>query len=112
VVGQLEPNAAVDIIEVATLAVWFQIQGTGEHEEHSGWVPSHYDSNLRRWRNRAYPARQCRRIHDGYLQRMLNDRFFLPAFSTTLLLMVLILPGAVCPGNHHGAGDPGALERQ
>jgi multiple sugar transport system permease protein len=92
VVGQLEPNAAVDIIEVATLAIWFQIQGIGEHEDISGWVPSHTIQTFGDGETGRIRRGNAGVFTMSYIQRMLNDRFFLPALTTTLLLMVLILP--------------------
>jgi multiple sugar transport system permease protein len=91
-VGLLEPGTRVNIVEVATLAVWFQIEGTGDNEGTSGWVPSHFiqvfgdgeDGRIRRGNAGVLTM--------NYLQRMVNDRFFWPALSTTMLLMVLILP--------------------
>jgi len=92
VTGQLEPNVEVDIVEVATLAVWFQIEGTGEDAGVIGWAPSHFIQ--------AFGDEEGGRIRRGnagvftldYLQRMINDRFFMPALTTTLLLMIIILP--------------------
>jgi hypothetical protein len=112
VVGQMEPNTEVAILEVVTLAVWFHIEGTGENEGISGWVPSHLYSSLRRRRNRPHPARQCWGIHDGvsaaHVQRPLLHSItnHNPAADGT------DPAGAVCARHHHGPGCTGAIERQ
>ncbi len=57
-----------------------------------GWAPSRYIQ--------VYSAGETGRIDRGnageltgrYIQAMVNDRFFWPALTTTLLLMVLIIP--------------------
>jgi multiple sugar transport system permease protein len=92
VAGQLEPNVQVDIVEVATLAVWFEIQGTGDNEGISGWVPSHFIQTFGDGETGRIRRGNAGVFTMAYLQRMVNDRFFWPAFSTTMLLMVLIIP--------------------
>ncbi len=92
VVGKLESNAVVRIEEQAILEVWFLIEGQHEEETIKGWAPSR---NLQ-----IYPDGGSGRIEEGdtgrfttvYIEKMLNDRFFKPAFVTTFLLMVLIIP--------------------
>ena len=92
VVGKLESNAVVRIQEQAILEVWFLIEGQHEEETIKGWAPSR---NLQ-----IYPDGVSGRIEEGdtgrfttaYIEKMLNDRFFKPAFVTTFLLMVLIIP--------------------
>jgi multiple sugar transport system permease protein len=92
VTGRLESNARVDIIEVATLAVWFQIEGAGEHEGTTGWVPSHYIQTFADGESGRIRRGNIGVFTTDYLQRMFNDRFFMPALTTTLLLMVIIIP--------------------
>ena len=92
VVGQMEARAPVEILEQATLELWFLINGQKGNETFEGWVPSRYLNVLG-------DGTQAR-IEDGdtsqftlrYLQRMANDRFFWPALRTTLLLIIMIIP--------------------
>src|SRR6266508_1726762 len=92
VVGQMEARTPVEILDQATLEVWFLIRGKYEDGTLEGWVPSHYI--------RAQGDGTQGRIEQGdtsqfttkYIQRMVNDRFFWPALRTTLLLIVLIIP--------------------
>jgi multiple sugar transport system permease protein len=92
IVGQMEPNTEVDIVEVVTLAVWFQIEGTGDNEGISGWVPSHFIQSFGDGETGRIRRGNAGVFTMAYLQRMVNDRFFIPSLTTTLLLMVLILP--------------------
>ena len=93
VVGQMEARTPVEILDQATLEVWFLISGENGNETIEGWVPSRYIRALGDEGTRG-------RIEDGdtsrfttrYLQSMVNDRFFWPALRTTLLLIVLIIP--------------------
>src|SRR5215207_2245155 len=92
IVGRMEARSPVEILDQATLELWFLINGDYGNETVEGWVPSRYI-------NAAADGEQGR-IQEGdtsqfttrYLQRMANDRFFWPALRTTLLLIVLIIP--------------------
>lgn len=92
VVGRLEANIRVAIDEQTTLELWYLIRGASGGETVEGWTPSRYVQ--------VYSDNQQGRIDSGnageltprYIQAMVNDRFFWPAFWTTLLLMVLIIP--------------------
>ncbi|NUQ37456.1 MAG: sugar ABC transporter permease [Caldilineales bacterium] len=92
IAGKLEGSAAVSIGEQAVLEVWFLIEGEGEGERISGWAPSRvlqvYGDGVSGRIDRGDTGQLTR----AYIQRMLNDRFFRPAFYTTLLLIVLIIP--------------------
>ncbi|NUM48053.1 MAG: ABC transporter permease subunit [Anaerolineales bacterium] len=92
-VGKLEQRVEVTILEQATLEVWYQVRGenaAGDAVE--GWARSRYIQ--------VFGDEVTGRIDRGdtgeltmrYLQRMVSDRFFMPALKTTLLLMVLIIP--------------------
>jgi multiple sugar transport system permease protein len=91
-VGKLEANQRVDILEVVTLAVWFQVEGTGESEGITGWVPSLFIQTFGDGETGRIRRGNAGLFTTAFIQRMLNDRFFMPALTTTLLLMVLILP--------------------
>jgi multiple sugar transport system permease protein len=92
VIARLEPATAVDILDQTVLEIWFLVQGEVEGQTVEGWAQSRYV--------RVFGDTEQGRIDRGdtgifttrFIQRMLSDRFFMPAFTTTLLLMVLIIP--------------------
>ena len=92
VTGKLEGSAAVDILDQETLELWYLIRGADEGQVQEGWAPARYIQ--------VYDNQETGRIARGdtgaltprYIQAMINDRFFWPALTTTLLLMVLIIP--------------------
>ncbi len=83
---------AVEILDQATLELWYLVRGEDEGEPQEGWAQSRYIQ--------VYSDEVSGRVDRGnageltgrYLQAMVNDRFFWPAFWTTLLLMVIIIP--------------------
>ncbi len=92
VVGQLESGAEVEIFDQAILEVWYRIEGEAEGQTESGWAQSRYIQ--------VYDDTEQGRVDRGdtgifttqFISKMVNDRFFWPAFWTTLLLMILIIP--------------------
>ncbi len=92
VVGRLDANASVAIVGQTVLELWYLIRGEANGETVEGWAQSRYIQ--------VYSNGETGRIDRGntgeltmrYIQAMVNDRFFWPAFWTTLLLMVLIIP--------------------
>lgn len=113
VLGKLEARSPVEIFNQTTLEVWFLIRGGAENQPIEGWAPSHFIRVL------GDPARG--RIETGnisqfttrFIQRMVSDRFFMPALQMTLLLTIIILPvqfvlaiimGLVIQANLKGTG--------
>ena len=92
VVGQMEARAPVEILEQATLEVWFQINGQNGNETVQGWVPARYLNVLGDGTQARIEDGDASQFTTRYLQRMVNDRFFWPALRTTLLLIILIIP--------------------
>ncbi len=92
VIAHLEAQTAVDIVDQMTLEIWFQISGDMDGEVITGWVQSRY--------LRTFPESNEARIDRGdtgqltfkFIQKMFKDRFFWPAFKTTLLLTVIVIP--------------------
>ena len=92
VVGKLDANAQVAIVGQSVLELWYLVRGAGDGEPVEGWAQSRYIQ--------VYGDGETGRIDRGnageltprYIQAMVGDRFFWPAFWTTLLLMVLIIP--------------------
>lgn len=91
VVGRLAAQTPVDILELTALELWYRIRADGATPG-EGWVQSRYV--------RVFSDAAQGRIDQGdigqyttrYLERMAGDRFFMPALTTTLLLIALIIP--------------------
>jgi multiple sugar transport system permease protein len=92
VVGQMEPRTQVEILNQTTLEVWFLIRGNVANKSVEGWVPSRYIQTLGGETKGRVEVGDTSKFTTRYIQRMVNDRFFLPALKTTLLLIVLIIP--------------------
>jgi multiple sugar transport system permease protein len=91
-VGKLEPNTVVSIVEPVTLEVWYQISGAGEGETVEGWVQSRYIQVYGDGATGRIDRGNAGELTTEYIEKMVNDRFFWPALTTTLLLMVIIIP--------------------
>ena len=93
VVGKLEARAEVQIAEVVTLEVWYEVQGETEGETAvSGWAPSRFIQVFGDEENGRIDRGNTGQLTTAFFEKMLNDRFFTPAWRTTLLLMVIIIP--------------------
>jgi multiple sugar transport system permease protein len=92
VLGRMEPRTAVEILDQATLEVWFLVSGENGKETIQGWVPSRYIKALGDGTRGRIEQGDTSQFTTRYIQRMVNDRFFWPALRTTLLLIVLIIP--------------------
>ncbi|MCG8351583.1 MAG: SH3 domain-containing protein [Chloroflexales bacterium] len=92
VVGQLESGADVDIAEQAILEVWYLIEGETEGQTVQGWTQSRYIQVYDEAAEGRVDRGDTGQFTTQYIEKIVNDRFFWPAFWTTLLLMVLIIP--------------------
>ena len=92
VVGQMEARTAVEILDQATLEVWFRVNGEYQNRTVEGWVPSRYIKPIGDGTRGRIEAGDASQFTTRYIERMVNDRFFWPALRTTLLLIVLIIP--------------------
>jgi multiple sugar transport system permease protein len=113
VIGSLEPQAPVEIQDQITLEVWYLIRGEYKDQTVEGWAQSRYlqvfgDASSGRV-NRGDASQYTTR----FFQQMVDNRFFVPALWTTLLLIVLIVPvqfvlaiimGLVIQANPRGSG--------
>lgn len=95
-VGTVAVDEEVEIIDRAEVTIWYEISGAIAGEEPiTGWVDSRYVDILTR-----DEASVTGLIRSGdasewtlqWVQRMTSDRNFMPALTTTVLLIVLILP--------------------
>jgi multiple sugar transport system permease protein len=92
VVGQMEARTVVEILDQATLEVWFLVNGEYENETIEGWVPSRYINAQGDETQGRIEQGDTSQFTTRYIERMINDHFFWPALRTTLLLIVLIIP--------------------
>lgn len=90
--GRLEPNTVVAIVEPVTLEVWYLISGTEEGEAVEGWAQARYIQVYGDGATGRIDRGNAGELTRKYIDKMVNDRFFWPALTTTLLLMVLIIP--------------------
>ncbi|MBW7884543.1 MAG: SH3 domain-containing protein [Caldilineaceae bacterium] len=92
VVGKLDASVRVEILDQSTLELWYRVRGEVNGNTEEGWTRSRFI--------RVFSDQETGRIDRGnageltqrYIQRMVSDRFFMPALLTTILLMVLIIP--------------------
>jgi multiple sugar transport system permease protein len=92
VLGKMEARTAVEILDQATLEVWYHIRGESGNGTIEGWVPARYINPLGDDTRGRIEAGDTSQFTTRYIERMVNDRFFWPALRTTLLLIVLIIP--------------------
>jgi multiple sugar transport system permease protein len=93
VVGQLEARVDVSITGTTILEVWYLLSGAEEGGEVvEGWAPSRYIQVFEDETKGRIDRGDTGALTTEFLQKMVNDRFFWPAFWTTLGLMVLIIP--------------------
>lgn len=92
IVGQLEARTEVEILEQAILEVWFLIRDETDGQVVEGWAPSRFIQVFGESARGRIDRGNTGAFTTQFLSRMVNDRFFWPAFWMTLLLMVLIIP--------------------
>ena len=92
VIAKLDASAVVTILDQTTLEIWYLVSGLNDDEPAEGWTQSRYVQLYGDGETGRIDRGNSGQFTTGYIQRMVNDRFFWPAFWTTLLLMVLIIP--------------------
>jgi multiple sugar transport system permease protein len=92
VLGQLEAQTPVSILDQVTLEVWFLVEGRRGDETVQGWSQSRFIRLLGDQTVGRVEQGDTGRFTTQYVERMVNDRFFMPALRTTLLLIVMIIP--------------------
>jgi multiple sugar transport system permease protein len=92
VVGRVEANTELQISSLTTLEVWYQVRGEEEGATVEGWAPSRFIQVFGDEVSGRIDRGNAGEITTRFIERMINDRFFSPAWRTTLLLIVLIIP--------------------
>ncbi|HJS30246.1 MAG TPA: SH3 domain-containing protein, partial [Anaerolineales bacterium] len=92
IVGRLEAQTAVEILDQTTLEVWFLINGDDEDQPVEGWAQSRYIQMLGESSLGRIDRGDTGQFTTVHIEKMVNDRFFVPALTTTLLLILIIIP--------------------
>lgn len=92
IVGKLEARSEVQISDQSTLEIWYQIRGEENGQAVEGWAPSRFIQTLGDGSTGRIARGNLSQFTTAYIRRMISDRFFWPALSTTALLTVLIIP--------------------
>lgn len=91
-VGKVEASVEMQIADLATLEVWYQIRGEENDQTIEGWAPSRFIQVFGDEVSGRVDRGTAGELTLGFFEKMFNDRFFGPAVRTTLLLMVIIIP--------------------
>jgi multiple sugar transport system permease protein len=92
IVGKLEARSAVEILDQTTLELWYQVRGEDGDQTVEGWAQSRFFRVLSDPSQARIDQGNTSQFTTRYIERMVSDRFFMPALQTTLLLVVLIIP--------------------
>jgi multiple sugar transport system permease protein len=92
IVGKLDARTQVEIEDLVTLEIWYLISGENDGEILEGWTQSRYIQVFSDGTQGRIARGDTGQFTTKYIQKMVNDRFFIPALKTTLLLMVIIIP--------------------
>jgi len=92
VVGKLDARTRIEILDLATLEVWYLISGEEDGQTVEGWAQSRYIQVFGDETRGRIDRGNTGQLTTGFIEKMVNDRFFMPALKTTLLLMVIIIP--------------------
>lgn len=95
VVARVDARASVRIVDTATLELWFLVRPKADEELESrpeGWAPSRFIQLFGEGETGRIDRGTEGQFTTRFIEKMTEDRFFGPAWRTTLLLMALILP--------------------
>lgn len=91
-VGRFEAGSSVEILDQAVLEVWYLVRAEADGQMVEGWAPSRYIQVFGDVTQGRIDRGNTGQFTTKYIQRMVNDRFFMPALRTTLLIIVLVIP--------------------
>jgi len=92
IVGKLDARTQVEIKDFVVLEIWYLISGEDNGEILEGWTQSRYIQVFSDGTQGRIARGDTGQVTTKYIQKMVNDRFFIPALRTTLLLLVIIIP--------------------
>ncbi|MDD9994429.1 MAG: ABC transporter permease subunit [Dehalococcoidia bacterium] len=87
-----EPRAAAAVVEAAILEVWFHVRGADVADADQGWAPSRFIQVFGDEVSGRIDRGSAGEFTTEFIRKMFDDRFFGPAWRTTLLLLALIIP--------------------
>jgi len=96
VVARLEASTRVRVEETALLELWFRVRASADETEVDGsiegWAPSRFIQLLGDGETARIDRGTDGEFTWRFVEKMTEDRFFGPAWRTTLILMAIILP--------------------
>lgn len=92
VVGHFEAGSTVEILDRAVLEIWYLVRTESNGQMVEGWAPSRYIQVFGDVTQGRIDRGNTGQFTTKYIQRMVDDRFFMPALGTTLLIIVLVIP--------------------
>lgn len=92
IVAQVEQRAATVINESAILELWFLVRSLDDPSEPEGWSPSRFVQVFEDGEQGRVDRGNAGQFTGEFIRKMFDDKFFGPAWRTTLLLMALIIP--------------------
>ena len=92
IVGKLDARTQVEIKDFVVLEIWYLISREDNGEILEGWTQSRYIQIFSDGTQGRIARGDTGQVTTKYIQKMVNDRFFIPALRTTLLLLVIIIP--------------------
>jgi multiple sugar transport system permease protein len=92
IIGRLEAQTPVVIQDRILLEVWYLIRGEQDGHSVEGWVQSRFIQVFGTSAEGRIFQGDTSQFTTRYIERMVADRFFMPALRTTLLLIVMIIP--------------------
>ena len=96
VTAQVLEGSPVAILDRVRVVIWFQLQGTDDRGQTvAGWASSGFIDIISQSDNGVTGLVKGGDAGEWtlrFIERMVNDRDFMPALQTTILLLVLILP--------------------
>ena len=93
VIAQVEPRAPVTVLDIAVLEVWYNVNAVDpDGNTIEGWAPSRFIRVFENGEEGRVDRGAEGEFTSRFIEKMVEDRFFGPAWRTTLLLIAIILP--------------------
>jgi len=92
-VGKLDAQTEVEILEPRTMEVWYQVSGVVDEQTVEGWAQSAYITLGQQDATSGFVQRgSAGEWTLDFIRTMISDRFFSSALWTTLLLVLITIP--------------------
>ena len=91
--GKLDAQTEVEILEPRTMEVWYQVSGVVDEQTVEGWAQSAYITLGQQDATSGFVQRgSAGEWTLDFIRTMISDRFFSSALWTTLLLVLITIP--------------------